>query len=208
MGKTLTISDLDNQLISRTLEVQQAELSTVFRVATPHVKWRLVVAETSGNAGLFVKVIFAGPDNEYTQEFNVNPNGAEEISGSGACNIQIAGASGNATARCELTDPLSYQSVYSRTPGYATVVTWTDVGNNAGYPPDFMNYLMLWVSGTFDLRVNDISGFTVATYTNLNPNDFIRFGTMIPVSKRQKFQIQSAGGVGAVTYRATWFNRH
>jgi len=204
----IKISDLDNQLISRTLDVLQGEYSTAFRVVTPHVQWRLVVAETSGVGGLLVKIDYAGPDNQYTQEFNVNPNGAEEISGNGACNIQIRGASGNATAKAELTNPIYWQGVYSRTTGYLNVTTWADVGNNGGYPPDFMNYLVPWVSGTFDLRVVDIGGVTVATYANLNPNDFIRFGTMIPVSKRQKFQIQSAGGVGTVTYRATWFNRH
>ena len=208
MGKDLKISDLDNQLISRTLDILQGEYSTAFRIATPHVPWRLVVAETSGNAGLFVKINFSGPDNQYSQELNVNPNGAEEISGTGSCNIEILGVAGNGVARCELTDPLNFQGVYSRTTGYFTVATWADFGNNNGYAPDFMNYLMIWASGNFDLRIVDINGTTIATYANLNPNDFITNGTMLPVSKRQKFQIQPAGGVGNVTYRGTWFNRH
>jgi len=207
MSLPVTISSLDNQLISRTLDIVQGEYSTVFRISRSHVLWRLVVAETSGTCGLFVRIRYTGADNEYHQSYNVNPNGAEELTGNGSCTIEILGVGGSGVARCELTDPLSFQGVYSTSQGYQTVTTWSAVGTNNGYAPDFMNYLVLWVSGSFDFRCVDINGTVVSTYTNLNPNDFLSNGTLIPLSKRMKYEIQSTGGVGSVVYRPTYFNR-
>jgi len=198
-------TSLDRTLISRTLNIGLGEFVTAFRLNNPHQVWRLTVAETAGTGGLLVRVLRADPANRFTNDFNVNPFGAESFTGTGACVIEIFSVFGAATASASIDSGIGFQGVYVQDDNYVRVGAWANIGGNNGFAPNFANYLMLYVSGAFDLRVVDINAVVVATYVNLNPNDFLL--NTIPISKRSSYQIQATGAVGNVTYRPTWFNR-
>ena len=198
-------ASLDKTLISRTLNIGLGEFVTAFRINNPHQVWRLTVAETSGVGGLLVRVLRADPANRFTSDFNVNPFGADSLTGTGACVVEIFSVAGAAVASACMDSGIGYQGVTVQDDNYVTVGAWANVGGNNGFAPNFANYLMLWVSGAFDLRIVDINGVVVATYVNLNPSDFLL--NTIPISKRSFYQIQATGAVGNVVYRPTWFNR-